>query len=113
MTPRNPVAIRDGFSLIEVIAAVIIAATVAALSIHYLKPAAATSQQRSCDLTRQLLQNDADRYFQSTGRRVSRNLRQLKSSAYSGDPLPACPVSQRPYRCNAQGIVFCTKHVGK
>ncbi|MEM8671939.1 MAG: prepilin-type N-terminal cleavage/methylation domain-containing protein [Planctomycetota bacterium] len=101
---------QGGFSLVEVIAAVIIAATVAAIGVAYLKPAGDRSHQRSCDLVRQTLQNDADRYFQSTGRRVSRNLRQLRSPSFSGNPLPRCPVTDRRYRRNGQGVVYCPVH---
>ena len=101
---------RVGFSLLEVIAAVIIAATVAAIGIRYLVPVGETSQQRSCDLTRQLLQNDADRYFESTGRRVSRNLRQLRRPDFSGNPLPRCPSTDRRYRRDNHGVVYCPVH---
>lgn len=101
---------RRGLTLIEVMAALIIAATVAAIGVHYLKPAGTTSKQRSCDMTRQLLQNDADRYFESTGRRVSRDLRQLRSPLFSGNPLPRCPISDRAYRRNGRHVVNCPVH---
>lgn len=99
-----------GLTLIEVMAALIIAATVAAIGVHYLKPAGTTSKQRTCDLTRELLQNDHDRYIESTGRRVSRDLRQLRSPEFSGNPLPTCPLTDRSYRRNGRGVVFCPVH---
>lgn len=101
---------KHGFSLLEVIAAVIIAATVATIGVHYLKPASTSSRQHACDMTRQQLQNNADRYFESSGRRVSRNLRQLRRPEFSGNPLPRCPATNRRYRRNGRGVVYCPVH---
>ena len=55
-------------SLIELLAALMIAAAVSALGVHYLRPTGESSKQRSCDLTRALLQNDAQRFLEANGR---------------------------------------------
>lgn len=58
----------SGMSLIELLAALMIAAAVSALGVHYLRPTGESSKQRSCDLTRALLQNDAQRFLEANGR---------------------------------------------
>jgi prepilin-type N-terminal cleavage/methylation domain-containing protein len=101
---------RTGMSLIEVLAALVIAATIAALGIHYLRPAGDTGKQRTCDMTREILQTDARRFTESTGRPPSRNLRQLRTNQYSGTVLPTCPVTGQSYRLDRSGIVTCPTH---
>jgi competence protein ComGC len=91
-------------------AAVIIASTVVAISIQYLRPAATTSKQRSCDLTRELLQNDIQRYVEITGRLPSVNLKELRTAEYSGTVLPTCPVTGQAYRRDRTGTVGCPTH---
>ena len=99
-----------GMSLLELLAALIIAASVSALGIHYLRPAGESSQQRSCDLTRALLQNDAQRFLESNGRLPRSDLQELRTNQYSGPTLPVCPVTSQSYRLDRQGIVVCPAH---
>ncbi len=80
---------RNAFSLLEITAALVISATVAVAGIQYLRPAGDTGKQRSCDLTRELLQNDAQRYFEYTGSMPGADLKELVSPEYSGAVLPA------------------------
>jgi type II secretory pathway pseudopilin PulG len=97
-------------TLLEVMAALIIAATVAAISIGYLRPPSETGKQRSCDVTRQMLQNDAQRYLESSGRMPQTDLRELRDPRYSGSVLPVCPITGEAYRRDRAGIVGCPTH---
>jgi competence protein ComGC len=102
--------VRTGISLIEILLALAIAATVAAIGIEYLRPADRHGKQRSCDLARQLLQNDAQRYLDRTGRLPSSDLRELRVPTYAGSVLPSCPASGDAYRLDRKGTVFCPEH---
>ena len=99
-----------GMSLIEVLAALVIAATVAALGVQYLRPAGETGKQRTCDMTREILQTDARRFTESTGRVPSSDLRELRTPQYSGTVLPTCPVTGQSYLLDRSGIVTCPTH---
>ncbi len=101
---------RTGFSLLEIIAALVIAATVAVTGIQYLRPSGDKGKQRSCDLTREILQNDTQRYFESTGAMPAADLRDLLSPQYSGLVLPTCPVTGQNYRMDKSGVVGCPTH---
>lgn len=101
---------RVGFSLLELIAALIIAATLAALSLHHLREPAQTGKQRSCDLTREVLQDHADRYLEANGRLPQSDLRELATTQYSGNDLPVCPVTGLSYRLDRNGVVTCPTH---
>ena len=105
-----PTANRAGFSLLEVIAALILAATVAAISIQYLRPPSETGKQRSCDFARQILQNDAQRYSESTGQMPRSDLSELRTLEYSGTVLPTCPITGQAYRRDRNGVVGCPTH---
>ncbi len=101
---------RAGFTLLEITTGLIIAAAVAAISIQYLRPAAETSEQRACDMTRQLLQNEANRYMDSLGRLPSADLRELGTTQYAGTVLPTCPMTGDAYTRGRTGIVGCPAH---
>ena len=106
----TPVKRRAGLTLIEITAALLIAAAVATLGIQYLRVTDRTSKQRSCDMTRQLLQNDLQRYLDNTGRLPRADLRELRSDEYAGQSLPSCPVTGQSYRCDRSGTVGCPTH---
>lgn len=97
-------------TLIELVAALTIAAAVAAISIQHLRPAGETAKQRGCDMTRQLLQNEVRRYQETTGRRVSGRLSELETDEYAGTKLPVCPVTGEAYRRDRAGTVHCPTH---
>lgn len=101
---------RCGMSLIEILAALIIAATVATLGIQYLRPAGATGKQRSCDMTREVLQVDVRRHSELTGNLPSQDLREIASGPYASTGLPNCPVSGQDYRLDRSGTVICPVH---
>ena len=101
---------RNAFSLLEIIAALVIAATVAIVGIQYLRPAGDTGKQRSCDLTREIVQNDAQRYFEFNGSMPGTDLKELASPEYSGAVLPTCPVTGQAYRLDKDNNVVCPTH---
>lgn len=101
---------RNGMSLIELMAAIIIAGTIAAVSIQYLRPASETGKQRSCDLIRETLQSHARRFNERTGQVPSSNLSQLQSTEYYGPVLPTCPITGDSYRLDRSGVVTCPTH---
>ena len=61
-------------------------------------------------MTRQLLQNDAQRYVESTGRMPRSDLRELQTDQFSGGVLPTCPVTGQSYRLSRTGTVGCPTH---
>ena len=101
---------RTAMSLIEILAALVIAATIAAIGIQYIRPAGATGKQRTCDLTREILQTDARRFSEATGRTPSSDLRELATNQYTGTTLPICPVTGQSYRLDRSGTVTCPTH---
>lgn len=101
---------RRAFSLLELMAALIIAASLAALSLHHLRKPSLSGKQHSCDLTREVMQNYADRYAEANGRMPSADLRELATDPYAGTVLPTCPVTAESYRLDRNGNVACPTH---
>lgn len=99
-----------GFTLLEVIAAVVIAASLALLSIHHLRGPSETGKQRSCAMNCQRLQESCDRYVETNALPPSRDLRELASDQYIGNELPVCPSDGRPYQLDDKGTVICPHH---
>ncbi len=106
----NPSGERAGVSLLEVVAALMIAATVAVMSITYLRKPGITANQRSCDLTRKVLQADTQRYLDTTGALPNAQLLELATPEYTGAVLPKCPITGESYRLGGGGIVECPTH---
>ena len=101
---------RQRYRFFAVHLSLVIAATVAALGVQYLRPAGETGKQRTCDMTREILQTDALRFTESTGRAPSSDLRELRTPQYSGTVLPTCPVTGQSYLLDRSGIVTCPTH---
>ena len=101
---------RRAFSLLELIAALIIAASLAALSLHHLRKPSLSGKQHSCDLTREVMQDYADRYLETNGRLPSADLRELATDSYAGTALPTCPATDQSYRLDRNGNVTCPTH---
>jgi len=107
---QTPFLSRCGFSLIEIIVALIVISSVAVIGIRSLRPAGQGAQQSSCDLTRELLQNDVQRYVEATGVLPRADLSELVSPEYSGLVLPTCPATGQAYRLDRNGVVGCPAH---
>jgi competence protein ComGC len=101
---------RLGFTLMEIMAALVIASLVAVIGIQYLRPSGEASKQKSCNLTREMLQNDTQRYSEVTGAMPAADLNELVSPQYSGLVLPTCPVTNEAYRLDRTGMVICPTH---
>jgi prepilin-type N-terminal cleavage/methylation domain-containing protein len=106
----NTIPNRNAFSLLEIIAALVIASTVAVVGIQYLRPSGDTGKQRSCDLTREMLQNDTQRYSEYVGSMPSADLNELAFPQYSGAVLPTCPVTGQAYGLDKDDNVVCPTH---
>jgi len=108
--PNQPSVQRlRAFSLLEIILVVVIISTVAAVSLQYFRPTGEAVQQRSCDVTRQLLQNYADRYFSAAGSWPSRDLNEIATATLAGGELPPCPCDGSKYEMSG-ALVICPIH---
>jgi len=105
-TSRN---MKFGFSLIEVIFAIVLSAAVAIIGIRHLQTPGNVARDRACDLQREMLQGHADRYADMVGRTPSRDLNELESAEYLGTELPSCPSSGQAFRYQG-GEVICPAH---
>ena len=101
---------RKGFSLLEIIAAVVISAVVATLGVQHLRRPATDAHERSCDVTRETLQLHVNAYQSDFGRLPSAALGEIESDEYAGPQLPRCPVGDSAYRLDRRGVVQCTDH---
>ena len=101
---------KCGFTLMEIIAALVIASLVSVIGIQYLRPSGDSSKQRSCDLTREMLQNDVQRYFEIHGVMPAASLNELAAPEYSGLLLPTCPVTDQAYSLDRNDNVICPVH---
>ncbi len=109
MIQRNLKA-RRAFSLIELLTAVMIAAIVATIAVTQFRTPGETAHARSCELIRQTIQNEVDRYTGATGSLPSPDMRQLTATEHWGGPLPPCPVTGDPLTLDRSGLVVCATH---
>lgn len=100
---------REGFTLLEVILAVVIAATVAAMGVHFMRPTGLHSRQQACDLTRQTVQLEAGRYHDAKGVWPRSDLRELNDSAYFPNGVPSCPAQGGAFQLKGSQVV-CPLH---
>lgn len=100
---------RGGFTLLEVILAVVIAATVAAMGVHFMRPTGIHSRQQACDLTRQTVQLEAGRYRDANGVWPRSDLRELNDPTYFPNGVPSCPAQGGAYQLNGSQVV-CPVH---
>jgi len=98
-----------GLALLELLVAVLIISTIAALSLQPLRPAVRSVPQRACDATRQSLQRHADEYFADTGKWPSGCLAELAAPGYFGGEIPPCPQCGGSYQMSG-AIVICPAH---
>lgn len=105
-TRRNRIA----FSLIELIAAVVLISVVGFLGIRHVRTAGTGGQERACELTRQTLQNEVDQYERTNRALPSTDLRELTSAEYWNAAIPTCPVSGTPMTIDRNGKVVCATH---
>jgi prepilin-type N-terminal cleavage/methylation domain-containing protein len=100
---------RNAFTLLEIMLAVIIVATVATLGIAHVRKPAADAHQNACNVHRELLQGLATRYTEEQDAAPSRDLRELVGLDYLNGTLPRCPSTAQAYELRS-GVVACPTH---
>ncbi len=100
---------RRAFTLLEIMLAVIIVATVAALGIAHVRKPAAGAHQNACNMHREMLQGLAECYAEEQDVAPSRDLRELVGFDYVDGKLPRCPSTATPYEWLG-GVVSCPTH---
>ena len=101
---------RNAFTLLEIIAAVVLISVVGFLGIRHVRTAGTGGQERSCELTRKMLQNEVDRYQRLNRTLPSADLREITTAEYWNASLPTCPVSGNPMTLDSNGNVVCDTH---
>lgn len=91
---------RRGLSLVEVVLATAILGVVAVTVVAYVHQPAERVKRESCNLRIQQLNVLAKQYMADHGRWPNRNLRELTDARYLGEPIPRCPVDNRPFVFN-------------
>lgn len=106
-TPRN------GMSLLEVVATVVIASLLAVSGFSLMRDRSTVAHARICEGHRTALQADANLFKAENGRWPSTNLSDIETSDYAGPKLPRCPqansTGQSNYRLR-DGKVICQFH---
>lgn len=100
---------RRGFTLLEIMLAVIVVATVSALGIAHVRKPAAGAHQNACNMHREILQGLTDRYAEEQDAAPSRDLRELVGLDYVNGKLPRCPSTTQAYELR-NGVVSCPTH---
>ena len=100
----------SGFSLLEIIAAVILVSVVALLGIQHVRTAGDTGQARACELNRRNVQLEVQRYQQLNRSLPSADLRELRAAEYWNGDLPICPATGRAMTIDRDGNVVCPDH---
>ena len=106
-TPRN------GMSLLEVVAAVVISSMLAIAGFSLMQDRSTVAHSRICEGHRTTLQSDADLFRQENGRWPGTNLSELETSVYAGPELPRCPQATQTGQSNYRirnGKVICEFH---
>ncbi|MFG0289776.1 MAG: type II secretion system protein [Rhodopirellula sp. JB044] len=107
---------RRGMSLLEVIAAVIVASMIAITGLMFVRTQGQTSAERTCMGHSCRLQQDAELYQRETGKSPDSKLEAIRNGDYSGNRLPQCPMhgnnsTQTNYRWDGSNVV-CKYHPG-
>lgn len=104
---------RGGMSLLEVVAAVVIASMLAVAGFSLMRDQSGIAHQRICEGYRTALQSDAELFQRETGRWPSGTLKELATSDYAGPALPCCPMSSKGSASNYRLLhsrVVCQFH---
>jgi prepilin-type N-terminal cleavage/methylation domain-containing protein len=89
---------RKGFSLLELLAVVIILGVIAAIVIPRISYSSVTAKQNACFQNKAEINSAVERYYFDNGA-LPANLAAL--SAYFPDGVPSCPVSGNAYSLDA------------
>ncbi len=100
--------LRDAFSILEMIVALVIVVVLTTATIAYVRQPRARISDQSCQLGKSELQLRVDEYLRINGRLPSVNLRELVTRT---SPLPICPVDGQPYQLDrTTGLVRAHVH---
>ncbi|MEZ6136222.1 MAG: prepilin-type N-terminal cleavage/methylation domain-containing protein [Pirellulaceae bacterium] len=91
---------RPGFSLVEVMLALVILTVVAVSVLKYTRQPGERVKQQACDLQIGQLQVLVEQYRADYRRLPSRDMQELSAHRYLGETLPVCPVDGRAFELN-------------
>ncbi|TWT87040.1 PulJ/GspJ family protein [Neorhodopirellula pilleata] len=103
----------SGMSLLEVVAAVVIASMLAVAGFSLMRDQSEVAHERICEGHRTALQSDAELYQRETGRWPGGTLAELATSDYTGTILPRCPMAPQGTTSNYRLVrerVVCQFH---
>jgi len=95
---------RSAFSLLELLAVVVILGIIALVVIPRINFSAATAKENSCFQNKAEINAAAERFYFETGA-LPADISDLDDPNYFPDGLPTCPVSSGNYTLNANGRV--------
>lgn len=104
---------RNGMSLLEVVAAVVISSMLAVAGFSLMRDRSTVAHSRICEGHRTALQSDVDLFKQENGRWPGTNLSDIETSDYAGPKLPSCPQATKAGQSNYRvrnGKVVCQFH---
>jgi general secretion pathway protein G len=90
---------RPAFSLLELLAVVVILGALAAILVPRASAARDEAQEKACYHNRMLINSAIERYAVTTGVDLT-DLGDLNSPDYFPEGIPVCPVSGNPYTLN-------------
>jgi prepilin-type N-terminal cleavage/methylation domain-containing protein len=111
---------RKGMTLIEIIAAIALTAVVAIASVQLLNRPRLVTGQSTCELERETVQQEVQRYFHDFGAYPSRDMRELVTAGYwnrigaqrpGATTSPTCPLTSQTLQLQ-NGRVRCPIHGG-
>lgn len=90
---------RRGFSLLELLAVVLILGAIAAILVPRASAARDEAEEKACSHNRMLINSAVERFAVTTGADPS-SLDNLNTPDYFPEGIPVCPVSGNPYTLN-------------
>jgi general secretion pathway protein G len=90
---------RHGFSLLELLAVVLIIGAIAAILVPRASVARREAEEKACSHNRMLINSAVERFAVTTGGNPS-SLDDLNTQDYFPEGIPVCPVSGNPYTLN-------------
>lgn len=107
-TDLNSLFSRTGFSLLEVMAALIISTAATFVALSQWQTRTESASNHSCTATRAALQSAVDQYVLDNGRPPTR-IDQIANTRNWDDIVPLCPTTDRTFTVEG-GIVDCPVH---
>lgn len=100
--PHHAASLRDGFTLLELLAVVAILGIIASVVVPRLGNQSQKTKATACDVQRGNIEVQAQLWFRNRARWPARDLSDIGDTAdYFPDGLPVCPVDGSPYSFDA------------